>query len=386
LGNDAGGLLLLAVAVLTAAGIWRCSAFYRRELAEYDNRELPLDGLRGMAALAVVIHHAGIFFGMQFFAQRWGYAGSPVLQLLGPAGVMIFFMLTGYLFWSKARAVNGKMNAWKLWRGRLNRIAPLYLFSLVLVLLIAVVQTGGNFLTWENRMPLLRLLALGAFQWQPLGRFNIFYINGVVWTLWWEWRFYLALPFIAWFSVGRRTFWFILLVCAVAFAGMWFNLILDLWLVFILGMFCAVLLDDQRLRSHLRCPAAAGVALSITLLLCISNSNYQPSLTMAGALFPLFLTAAAGNDFFGFLTQPAIRCLGAISYSLYMLHCVVFYLAITALKAVGLTMSQSWYWLFIAAVAAVLILICAATYRWIEFPFLSGRRISQRLQTDSPEV
>jgi peptidoglycan/LPS O-acetylase OafA/YrhL len=376
LGILTGGLAMMLAVIATAAGIARYSEFYRRELAASGSRELALDGLRGMAALMVATHHAALSRSW-LLTGMWGDAQSAVLQLFAPAGVILFFMLTGYLFWGKARAAKGRMNAFKLWRGRLYRIGPLYLFSLLLVLLVAALQTGGHWLAPANWKPLLRLLALGALRWHNVGPVNLGDYNaGVVWTLWYEWMFYLALPFIAWLAVGRRTFGVAAMVYTLTFIGLWFHLNLQPGLFFILGMLCPVLLDHQALRPQLARPAVAGLALAATLALFGLCRDYlltgTPSVSCAAALFPLFLAAAAGNNFFGFLTHPAIRCLGAMSFSLYLLHGIVFRLVFRLLKTAGLTdWPQLDYWLIIVATAVATTLLCAATYRWIEFPFLS---------------
>ena len=374
LGTLTGGVVMMLAVIATAAGVARYSKFYRRELAESGKRELSLDGLRGMAALMVATHHAALSCSW-LITGTWGEAQSPVLQLFAPGGVIIFFMLTGYLFWSKARVMNGKMNAWKLWRGRLFRIAPLYLFSLLLVLLVAVIQTGGHWLALENWKPLLRLLALGALSWHDIGPVNLGEYNaGVVWTLWYEWSFYLVLPFIAWLARSRKIFGAAIIVYFLTFFGLWFHLNLQPGLFFILGMLCPVLLEEQSLRSQLIRPSAAGLAILATLSLCFLSRSYLfakvPCISLAGALFPVFLVAAAGNSYFRFLTHPAIRCLGAMSFSLYLLHGIVFRLVFHLLKSAGLTdMPQFDYWFIITVTAAAITLLCAATYRWIEFPF-----------------
>jgi peptidoglycan/LPS O-acetylase OafA/YrhL len=373
----AGGVVMMLAVIATAAGIARYSKFYRREMMEPGKRELALDGLRGMAALMVATHHAALS-NSWLMTGSWGEARSPVLQLFAPGGVIIFFMLTGCLFWGKARAMNGKMNAWKLWRGRLYRIGPLYLFSLLLVLLVAAIQTGGHWLVLENWKPLVRLLALGALSWHNIGSVNLGDYNaGVVWTLWYEWNFYLILPFIAWLAPGRRIFGVAMMVYSLTFIGLGFNLNLQPGLFFILGMLCPVLLEDQSLRSQFRRPIAAVLALVSAISLCLLCRSYLftkvPSLSLAGALFPLFFVAAAGNRFFGFLTHPAIRCLGAMSFSLYLLHGIIFRLVFRILKEVGLTnLPQLDYWLIVTVAAMGTTLLCAATYRWIEFPFISS--------------
>jgi len=376
LGILTGGVVMMLAVIATAAGIARYSTFYRRELADSGKRELALDGLRGMAALMVATHHAAMSY-IWLVTGRWGETQSPVLQLFAPAGVIIFFMLTGYLFWGKARAMKGKMNAWRLWRGRLYRIAPLYLSSVLIVLVVAAIETGGHWLVLENWKPLLRLLALGALGWHNIGQVNLGEFNaGVVWTLWYEWVFYLTLPFIAWLAVGRKIFGVAVIAYALTFAGLWFNLNLQPGLFFILGMICPVLLEERTLHSRLQGRVVAAMAMSATLLLCWLCRDYLitrvPSLSVAGAFFPLFFVAAAGNSFFGFLIHPAIRCLGAMSFSLYLLHGIVFRLVFRILKTDGLTdLPQLDYWLIIIVTAIATTFLCAATYRWIELPFLS---------------
>jgi peptidoglycan/LPS O-acetylase OafA/YrhL len=284
--------------------------------------------------------------------------------------------------------MNGKINPWKLWRGRLYRIAPLYLFSLLIMLLLAVIQTGGQWLALENWQPLLRLFALGALHWQPVGPvdFNA-YNAGVVWTLWYEWSFYLLLPFIAWLAVGRKIFAAAPVFCFLIFACLWFNLNVEPALFFILGMLCPALLEDQTVRSQLRRPAAAILAVTITGLLCLACRSPLPKQmsfgSVEGALLPVFFVTAAGNTFGGFLTHPAVRCLGAMSFSLYLLHGIGLKLVFRLLQAHGLTdLTPPAYWLVITVTATVITLICSLTYRWIEFPFLSNsHKVSGRNTT-----
>jgi hypothetical protein len=83
------GLMLMASAILTVGWIAKRSAFYRRELAATHGRDLPLDGLRGMAALLVATYHSALIY-TQIKTGCWGDAGSPILQTFGPGGVLIF--------------------------------------------------------------------------------------------------------------------------------------------------------------------------------------------------------------------------------------------------------------------------------------------------------
>jgi peptidoglycan/LPS O-acetylase OafA/YrhL len=370
----AGAATVVVAVILTTTLISRWSLFYRRELAsDVGRRELPLDGLRGFAALMVVVHHAAMYRNW-LRSGDWGDAGSPVLQAFGPGGVHLFFMLTGYLFWSKARAGGGKLRMASLWRGRLYRIAPLYLFSVMLILVTALAIKGSHLFDAGSLNPFCRLLTLGFLPWRPFGNFDVGNINaGVVWTLWYEWRFYLILPFIAWFACGRRVFLLAAASFAAVFAGLFFfGLNMQPGLVFTLGMLCPMLLDNEKLRAQLQTPAAAVLALAAAVVFGALNQAPLLSFPFAATLFPVFLTAAAGNTFFGVLVRPAIRCLGAISYSLYLLHGIVFYIVLNILRSKGLSaLPGAYYWGISAITAVAITLLCAATYRWIEFPFLS---------------
>lgn len=372
--TTACGLTVALVIIATSALISRFSAFYRRELSvDAGRRELSLDGLRGIAAVMVVMHHTAMFCKLLRLGE-WGYTGSRVLLAFGPAGVHLFFMLTGYLFWSKARAAGGKFKILKLWRGRLYRIAPLYLFCVVLVVAVAI--GIGKLRVWNAGMlnPAVRLLGLGLLPWRAFGNFDVGNINaGVVWTLRYEWGFYLVLPFMAWLAVRRRVFWLGAAAYLVVFNGLyWLGLNMQPGLIFILGMLCTVLLEDETLRAQLRRPVAAGAAVAATLLIGVLNPAPLLSFPFAFTMFPIFLVAAAGNDFGGLLVRPALRCLGAYSYSLYLLHGIAFYLLVNTLKVEGLaTLPEITVWAMVIVVSVGVSLFCASTYRWVEFPFLS---------------
>jgi peptidoglycan/LPS O-acetylase OafA/YrhL len=383
-GTLAGCALMMAVMIAIAASIARSSTFYRRELAVNNHRELPLDGLRGLAALMVAGHHAAL-------CRTWletgdfGNAHSWLPQNFGPIGVILFFMLTGYLFWGKARAGKGWLNPLRLWRGRIYRIAPLYFFSLILILIVATVDVGGQWLSATNWSSLLRLLGLGAWRWHAVG--NMYpgeYAANVIWTLWFEWRFYLILPFIAWLALGPKIGGLTFALYVLVAAGFGFDLFEPTGLYFILGMLCSELIQTQPIRAPLQRPMAAAAAILTGAGLCYLVRDQLPSSgpsdLLALACFPVFMVVAAGNMLFGLLVHPAIRCLGAISFSLYLLHGIVFIFVSRELKRMNLNhLAPLEFWLSFTAVAIGITCLCAATYRWIEFPFLSASHRSRNL-------
>lgn len=82
-----------------------------------------LDGLRGFLALAVFVHHATVTYGY-VRTGVWQAPPSRFYTLIGQVGVSLFFMTTGYLFWTKLLEKKGKMNWPAVFVGRFFRIAP----------------------------------------------------------------------------------------------------------------------------------------------------------------------------------------------------------------------------------------------------------------------
>ena len=79
-----GPAMVALAGIATAAIISRRSQFYRIELAaDATRRELSLDGLRGLAALMVVVHHAALFRGV-ISGGVWGRRAPLGFWLLDP--------------------------------------------------------------------------------------------------------------------------------------------------------------------------------------------------------------------------------------------------------------------------------------------------------------
>ena len=96
-----------------------------------DGRFDALDGIRGIAAFMVVLHH---------YTQY-----SPVPTLNGSSGVVdLFFMLSGFvLMCSYARKIAGGMSLGAFAMARLSRLAPMYLVGLGLGLLAALIHLAA---------------------------------------------------------------------------------------------------------------------------------------------------------------------------------------------------------------------------------------------------
>lgn len=75
----------------------------------------------------------------------------------------VFFMITGYLFWSRLIVERGQSDWISFFIGRIFRIGPLYLLAVGTMLVVVFASTG-----FEIKEPVLRL-SENIFRWSLLG-------------------------------------------------------------------------------------------------------------------------------------------------------------------------------------------------------------------------
>ncbi len=156
------------------------------EVAARPQRFSGIDGLRAIAAIAVLVYHTTVHYNvrsLEFASWSW-------IDRLGNFGVSTFFLISGVLLYrpfvlahlrSEARPSRGSF-----WIRRFFRIFPAYWVALTAVFLwnFAHLKSIGDFFT--------TYLLLQNYRW-GMQLFGI----GVEWTLVIEVSFYLALPFLA---------------------------------------------------------------------------------------------------------------------------------------------------------------------------------------------
>jgi peptidoglycan/LPS O-acetylase OafA/YrhL len=348
-----------------------------------------IDGLRGLLAFAVFFHHATIYHAY-LTAGVWQLPPSRFYALIGQVGVGFFFMITGYLFWSRAVAARGRLDWSRFFIGRIFRIGPLYWVA-VTAMLAVVFQRSA----WHLNLPvssfmheIVQLFALGLFGFDRIngdpGASLV--LAGVTWTLHYEWLFYLSLPILAQVArFGRLHLVFVVTalagclivtashvypasrmpgVCATLFLG---------------GMLSASLRQagyTVRLNDRLSSAAVIGI---LGVVLTSFDSGYN-------LWTPVFLTAAFylftnGTSLFGLLTTRAARRLGDISYGIYLLQGLVF----AAVFGIGrgrdfALASVPGYWMVIALCALLLLVLATVMHLIVERPGIElGKRLCRKL-------
>ncbi|MEB0078487.1 acyltransferase [Pseudomonas sp. CCI3.2] len=337
-------------------------------------RYASIDGLRGYLAFFVFLHHSCIWY---FYAQShsWDLPPSNLYTNFGQTSVFLFFMITGFLFFSKLLDAKTKPVDWgRLYVSRVLRLAPLYL--LVMVLLFIVVFYLSN---WTLREPLLPLLK-GVVQWlsfSALGEPDLngvantsLIVAGVVWSLPYEWLFYLALPLLA-LGIGRQPVWRYVVIAVVLYAVMkLLHLRVLMVYPFAGGLAAALIIRVERFKEFATCKRASLLVLMCLVLVVTLNTGRSNMTVPLFLLIVAFCLIACGNNLFGVLTSKVSRTLGEMAYSIYLLHGLVLFSTMTFVIGIDSVkmLSPFVYWSLIVAITPVLITLCAATFKWVEQP------------------
>ncbi len=291
-----------------------------------DAHTVHLDHLRGLAILAVLLHHLSAFAKVHV-----PYLGSYG----GLLGVQLFFVLSGYLIVQSASRHTLGAYAWH----RVLRIFPAYWVAYLFVGFI------GNRLSWAEviAQPWAFVMNLANLQQLHAVALLDFDTLSVSWTLTVEVLWYLTAPLVAW--LGWRHPWRVmLLLVAVSVGWTWAAathrldaLYASQWL----GLARPPTHDQKALLTHAAFPAQwlhfgwgalafwyreplrrlpAALPLAAALLILAPLPWYAGT-----AWSPLLSGLGVAAFFQGVMRLPPLRLralalLGTVSYSVYLLH------------------------------------------------------------------
>jgi peptidoglycan/LPS O-acetylase OafA/YrhL len=351
-----------------------------------------LDGLRGVAAAVVVLHHLTLIAepvlrGVPGATDPWGawwiMEHSPLkLLTAGREAVVVFFVLSGLVV--PLPALKSGSFSWPGFAA--SRFVRLFLpawgalvlaASLVLVVpRVAAQVSGGEWIaeksatsvSWKRFVAELTLNTGGS------------HYDNVLWTLRWEVAFSFLLPLLIVLVAVLARWWLpaaALAVGVTTFGVVWNVSALAYLPMFVLGMLIGTRLDAIRGWSD-RVPARVSrpvwalvlVASGLVLVCAWLLEPVVPSSSDAGkALIGLetpgaagLVVAAIGSDRWRrFLEWPSVQFLGRISFSLYLVHVPVL-VALTYL--VG-----DWNWWLLPPLGIPLVLVTAwLFFRVVETP------------------
>lgn len=291
-------------------------------------RFLFVDALRGVACVAVLIHHMvhsnTLSLPLQALLPRW----VVYLTQFGALGVQIFFALSGFVIAHSVREL--PLNAKGIGNFALRRqirLDPPYWCVLIVTLLYLAAEKLVPHAVTAPYPNLLQILAnffyLPAILQSP-------FVVGVSWTLTLEVQFYLffiltlaalqrvskshagTAPVVL-IATGALSVWFRNLAPGPHFTNYWF-------------FFCAGVLAYWAFRGQLSRPAFIAALLTIGGLGSLSPgvTNNSGTAIWAGltVALVLFLVAQRGK-LEAWSGGPLLQFLGRMSYSLYLAHLLI---------------------------------------------------------------
>lgn len=339
-----------------------------------------IDGLRGYLALSVLAHHFIIWLQVSRLHQEWVPPSVYLFNELGKGAVGLFFMITGCLFYPRIA------------RGILRLSLPTYLLSRVfrivpmvaLVVVVIAVRTGRSF---DADLPGAVAIWVSTYA-EPdlLGyRMSKFVNAAVLWSLWYEWAFYLVvLPACA-VAVdalrGRVGTWVIpILLAAGAVLGQKAGMksgLLSLLPSFAVGMLAYECQQRESIARRLRTPAASLAAL---LALGAGMLLFEEPFARGLPLFGFFFTCVAcGNDFGGVLRLRGALVLGECSFAIDLLHGIALSIMFEDMPGASRALSTTALPMLMPLVALIVVPIACVLHLVLERPSIQlGHSIRRR--------
>lgn len=371
------GLYLLYSFPLYALAWWITARTLPRTAEGAAHRFAQIDGLRFLLAFSVFVHHA--FITQQSLSTgQWMAVNDHFVTFLGQGGVSLFFIITAFLFWTKAIRNGGKLSPLRFFQGRVQRLAPAFLTIIAPIVLATLTQIDLTSLSTSDLNGLLRLLSLGVFVPVPVQGFDPGQMNAhVLWTLYYEWRFYLLLPVLVLLLRFPR-----LHLLAPLLAGL-----ILVWTALptlphtsdqpFIALFAAGIVSAHLYHAHGTRRRHLSGWLTPTLLLVTLLTHLRLPPAYYGGLNPvlfcieflLILNLEPAGLAGRFLSHPVTQRLGAASYSTYLAHGLVLFTTALTAQHLDLNINRPLTLMTFLAFNTVLVVsISLLLYQFIEQP------------------
>ncbi|MBL7912461.1 MAG: acyltransferase [Bacteroidia bacterium] len=367
-------IVSLLVALLTTKLV---SVWFKIQLKPV--KYISIDGLRGYLAFFVFLHHSSVYC---FFLPTWNWAAPPsnLFTHFGQTSVSLFFMVTGFLFFSKLIEAREKKIDWlHFFVSRFLRLYPLYIFVLAAVFFIAFFMTDLKFLE-----PMSKILS-EAKHWFLFAMYDNPNINtysetngimaSVIWSIKYEWLFYFSLPVLGLiFFKQRPAIITLLLSCFIVFSFFYFTYIKVFHFYSFLGGLIAAILakNDVFLKLSKHFLSSLIIITCLFLAVCFFETAYLVTPLILTSI--AFILIAGGNTIFGILSINVSRQIGQLSYSIYLLHTTLLFIIYRMIIGIDVAgkYSVEKFWAINMCLAVVLILLSFATYYFIELPSINS--------------
>jgi peptidoglycan/LPS O-acetylase OafA/YrhL len=365
-------------------------------------RLTQLDGLRGIAALIVVIFHLSLiaqpFLDTNSTGDAWWWISETPLRLAtdGTQAVLLFFVLSGLVV---ALPALRKGFSWRKYFA--SRFLRLYIpawgaLVLASVLIFCIPRVSGNvtanyWLSNTNAKSIQWLTFLQDATLMKVGNAA----DNVLWSLRWEIIFSALLPLFVLAAVLLRRSWVAFGLAAAACIAMtigdpvhangFFYLP-----IFFVGTLMASRLEEIQAWSQRRSRRFWGGALAASLFFMVASQVFSfaapPSSFVGGLLWSLVGLGAAGIILCAigfepvrvFLNTRISQFLGKISFSLYLIH-------VPIIATLAFMLGDAQWWL--VGIIGLPLSLGAATvfHHFVEVPSMNlAHRVGKRAAGITP--
>jgi peptidoglycan/LPS O-acetylase OafA/YrhL len=315
-----------------------------------------LDGIRAVACLLVVVSHVP-------------WPGKPAA--LGAVGVALFFVLSGFLMsYLYARSSWTLAAAGRYAIARFSRIAPIYWLVVSLCIAISYLEPHTDFS--------MRIQGV-----QQITRHYLFGGSGYVfWSIPPEVQYYLFFPLL-WWSMARQAqhAWALPLLAVLSAAlllthTLWPGLALPHKLHFFLAGSLAGLMPRHRWdrppdRTALTLLQIGALVLVMAPLWLYASQATMYDATELGLVFALGIYLLSLNSGWtrGVFASRWMRAIGHASFSIYLMHALVFHFGMRLLDLDPDAFQPGWLPLMVLAVVLPMV-----ASRYIEIPLQKTTR------------
>jgi len=367
-----------------------------------------LNTIRFIAASLVIIHHIEQFKGVFNFPNYWD---NKVILVIGKLGVILFFVLSGFLIsflLFKEHEVTNTISVKKFYIRRILRIWPLYFLIILSSFFIFpfldffCLPGFGKEVIWDNLF--FKLLLFTTFLPNL-----VLHIYGMIpyasqtWSIGAEEQFYLIWPVLnkkiksKWLLMFAVIFVYLFIKRYIyylphttyfdIFRGFWKSTPIDCMAIG--GIFALIVYDDKpivnRLRKILFSKIIQWVILLATIYLIsigykVESFQYEFYSLLFGILIINF---ACNKDRIFSMENKVFNYLGKISYGLYMFHPIV---VVFSIKLCEILNFKSNYFLY-PMVFILIIILASLSYEFFEKIFINKKiKYSDIISGDNTKI
>ncbi|ADP70094.1 acyltransferase 3 [Rhodomicrobium vannielii ATCC 17100] len=333
-----------------------------------------VDGLRGLAALSVLVFHY-----QHFFMPKAGEMpsadvihGLPLYSIAYPfynygwIGVQIFWIISGFVF-AHIYLRAPKMTAADFFLRRFARLYPLHFATLLAVAALQAIsiRSTGHFQIYENNDAQHFLLHLFmASNWFQRGDWSF---NGPIWSVSVEVLIYAVFFALIPFLTRRRFLRFLAALSFVGLYGLGFkHVAIECAVCFFAGASLYTVAEWRGMRRRVIVAPVLVAALAVLAIFAARMSDNKTVVlwTFAASAVTVFVCL----DLLLSHRAEWLKRLGDISYPVYLLHVPVQIALLTAFDWGMLDRSMTTSAWFMLAFIVAIVLAALYTHRHFEMP------------------